>query len=492
MVAVLAASCSSDVMLDDFAAVEQQNDQNISEQINSFITKRIDPVYEFDFFESAAAYAQFANELYTRDNSNLPLAFYKVPKIEQGKLTLDFAKVEGQFIGEKPNGRWAYRPADGELKFNFVHFDGPRPQKCELDARFNTEYGFYSIEPSRYFEIQIPKIMDEKILIDGQKAGQGWIYTNFLDDDREWGKSSEIEIGREFGNLGLYYDYAKQARLISPNFGKIFSIYNKNKLFGQDYYDGCDYYGQEYEQLIGVEAYRDNGGYAYYRISLGDLRDEGELVWLSMGAGSLENLAELLEENINLAKGEEFDTISLKNRIDDFNANDSVFMEYWLANKSVIMGSIKLVLEEPNALFRNSHIRLVFSYELGESMEETIIEAPIEDLLLDIRNAIVSLHDQAVRYHNLQVEAIRNYLEGIKADIERYNSAVAGRINDIANWISQNLDLSSQWLKGLSEYNEEFIMNLLGYIGEYIQEINEYFTPKMPQPIDPEPILIND
>lgn len=477
MMAVLAASCSSDIILDELSATGQQSVQeNIPEQINSIISKTVTPVYEGSIFEAAALYSEFADELYTRDNSNFPFAFYKVPKIENGKLTLDFGKVEGQFIGERPDGRWAYRPAEDTLKFNFVHYDGGMPQKCELDVCLDSESDCYSIRPNSSFEILIPKFFNETMLVDGAVAGYGAIWTTMFDNmDRTWGTFSGINITREFANIGMFYEGYLENSLFMPNVSKFFSIYDISNPIPEDYST------IPYEELLSVEKYIVNGA-AGYRIAIGDVRFDNAVVGISMGSESFSELAEILAANLVLARGEETGLDELKNRIDEFNAKDSVYLDFWADNDSILKSALKLVLEEPNAVYPYSHVRLAFTYSLNGQVEETVIEAPIESLLLDINAMLESLHNEVVSYFEAQYRAIRGFIENTINNIERSCIAVRNHLGDVSEWIAKNIGLKMEWLAGLAEVNGNFIDELLEYLGEYLGQLDDYFDSLRPVP----------
>lgn len=469
MVAILAASCSSDVLVDDFATAEQQGDQNYAEQINGLTKRVLQNIYDGNVLEVADIYAQFAKELNTRDNSPFLLAFKNVPYLEDGKLTLDLSQIQGEFLGYEDNGQWTYENNPGGLAFGFSHYRGPSLQRCELMVNSNNSDSSYSFKPNRFFEVLIPNAVNDVLMVEGAAAAEDSVETSLFRNNN----SFDINISRRMANLSMEYKASVENKLINPEFDFEFKLKDDDEI------------------LVDFAKYFDDDDTYFYALAIGDCCYNNEKLYLSFSCGDVDLFFSLLGNNKELAKGEAFDTTLIQNEIENFNA-DGISFQYYLNNKEVITGNVNLTLKEPDLLVNTYHIALQFVYDTEDGQGTFEPDESLENLLIGIGGMISDIREQILTYQRNYLEGVRNYISFVQTQIERFNTESRNRIDSFINWADERFRLSMDFLanlnehnreqidgllnffRGLNTYTKEQIDGLLEYIGEFLQELDTY------------------
>lgn len=438
MTALLAVSCSSDINMGDFAEVGQESSLNAEEQIDKLTKRVLDDIYDGNILEVADIYATFAHELQTRDNSALLYSFKNVPYLEDGSLSLDLNKIAGSFIGYQNNGKWNYNYKSDGISFGFSHYRGAELQRCEIEA--SSTGNSYRFSTGDNFEVLIPKAIEDRLIVEGTLASEGIITTD---------GPGKVTISRNMAGYNLNFSY--DASSISSQATEL-TIDNGS------------------EQLVKFQSSLEDST-SQSSLTIGS--EGNELLIYTNEIENCNNLFDILAENIILAQGGSYDLDSLRSRIDTFNENDSIGFSYLVNGDSVLFGTVKLVLREPNEFF-NYHIDVVLSYNLNG--EQMLMVAPVETILTDVAYLSRMLAEITIIYISSIIEDTANFLDFVRTVIQNACIETGYRISEFLNWVDFEFGRNLEFFRNLEQYNRDFVIGLLINIDEFINNLYNFFV----------------
>ncbi len=414
MVAVLAASCSQDV-LESAAEIQEQQSNGIEADINGLISKAAADVPDTSTFIAAAtAYANFLGELSERDiNAITDKQLSNIITIDtlegfmgalmEGSMYMDFvnfnlnlSKFQGKYTAS--GDTWLYDKADNGLLFLFNHDFGslpveskPSSEECTIKLNMDT----VNVKKSGY--IKIPQVFYDTLFVGN--------------DTLAWG-SLDLRNGiiakRAFGSLTMLFDNSTDENVVRVHN----SDANNKGLFEISYDESED----------------------FFNWVIGDNMQNG--VQFGGTFYDMKEFISLLALNIDLVGGS---TLSPANesRIQTFNSNNKINFSYY-NDGSFQHGRIELVYtpagssnNETGEELGYNRINIKIYMEAGTTY---VIDAPIESLALLTRDIIESAIEKAI---NEFVEGVQDFIDAV---VDNFISAVGNVLGAIDDFIDARIN----------------------------------------------------
>lgn len=367
MVAVLAASCSSDNRFVEIADIQKNDNQDIAQKIEKVITKSSNEIVEDAFlWQPTVMYAQFTRELLKRDFISLLPAFAGVNQFNDGKLTVDFGNVKGRFYSYYSD-HWTYKPAWNGLQFNF---HGPMGEVCKLDIDMDTSNVNY-ISPCQNLELKVPSLFEDKLYVYDDLVGTGTV--KFVSDD------NRMEIDRHWGDYWMLFAFmnsdlnlfghSQQIFLESFSVQRVRPVTRNIITFGV---------------LSAESSTRTNFNYYF---NIGDENSDGSILF-EINSSMINEFIGILKDGLNysLDPCQEFPYDEFSNRISTFNENDPVTFRFKDLFTNV-EGQVELCIYEPDSIVKDKHVGLIFKYNIDG--QDYIMETPVERSIMDILSLIL-------------------------------------------------------------------------------------------------------
>ena len=445
MVAVLAASCSSDIM--ELPVVSeggtQQSGSGISEKINMTVSKAASQIIEdVEFIDAARVYGQFGHELVSRDLTSvlLPQVANVIDSIVwdsvKQMLYIDLGKVSGQYAQDTTQRAWTYSELPGSVKFDFMGIAG---DTCT--AEFATDSSMvYTLEPTGNIQVKVPYMFKDWMYANGKLVGNGSVKSEI--DENSYSYIAERNCGR----INTKYTVGSNSTAIGDMSSSSFELK-----------DGI-------ENLIKVVS-QDVDNAVEYRIELGS--ETRDFIHFDISSLDIQEFFSLLEENFELAgpvAEEKIEEIAY--RIEEFNYGQEISFSYESADTAV-EGDVKLVLREPDEYFDFYRIRIALSYKFEGQEEVAVIEAPVEEIAKIVMDIIEGCHIVAEHYINVQIRFMQIQHEKMVKAMEFYARAIERRIRIFNHIAGDIMDINAEFLRGLDSMIEAFLRNLDSYIDTF-------------------------
>ncbi len=456
MVAVLAASCSSDIQLSEIAGESNQGNSEFSAPITKTIDNVLLPLSnDADFQEAVELYSQFAYQLLVRDINSVILpqlenvidstAFNE----EDGSITLDFCKVGGQY--DAAFNSWQYSPLKDSVRFNFRSFND---EECSLQiypnsSKTNDFTPFTGLD----INVKIPTIYKDELISDGKVLSSGSIKTGINEE------ISSVDIERSCGTYQINLS-AYESKDIAGIMYSNFSIKEKES--------GKNIVSTVYETALG-----DNYKQVYSTVSFGDEKDND---YLSFGLES-NNLPEffwLLAANGELRNPfiSDFEAASIKERVIDFNLAGPIDFK-WANADTTLNGTLKLAYREADKYFSYDRICFSLTYEFEGSEQKVEIEAPAEEAVLSVIRMIEDFQTETIAackaYIEFKIERKKAFIEGIENFIDGKIKSYEAFIDTIAARRKAYIDFKIARKKAFVEGVEAFIDSMISNYRDYVE-----------------------
>lgn len=448
MVAVLAASCSSDLIELPVASDNgaQQSVSGISDKINMTVTKATQQILEdVEFTDAANVYAQFNHELVSRSIVSilLPQLANVIDSITMDSvnqmLYVDFGKISGLYEQDSTQRAWTYNALPGSVQFDFFGVAG---DTCT--AAFSSDSSkVYTLETGN-IQIKVPYIFSDNMYANGQLVGNGYFKTLAEED------SYSFITERNCGKLNLKYEFSSNPTTIGDMSNSTFSLKNGN------------------DSLFAVSS-RDVDNSVWYSIELGN--SDSDFINFEISSLDIQKFFDLLAANAELMNGpvseDLIDSITLE--VESFNYESAIKFEYESADTS-LTGIVNLVLREPNAYFDNYRVCIALKYQFEGAEEMTTIEAPVEEVAMIISDIIDGCHMVAANYIRIQARFMQfQHMKMVRA-FEFYARAIERRIRIINHIAGDVIDMNAEFLRGLDSMFEEYFRGLDEYINNFPAE----------------------
>lgn len=458
MVAVLAASCSSDMLKDDFAGIQQDNAQNLSAEINSVVTKALGPSSDLSVLDVADIYAQFAGIFMARDYMNIfsqQLSNVSSLVIDstditdiKGILSVDFTKVGGKYYEDED---WSYTPSNNGLQFEFYNSGNDNYLiKIGTDSTKYKEL----CQDIDYLSVKLPLYFEDTLFVNGSEACTGNMEIELPDTS---GNLSTISIARWTENRGL--------RLTAGLSG---DTYRYDTQFSAELFDPYD--EDDHLTLEIIERADSCDEFAL------DFSNNNVGLRLAGSDDDLGDMLKCLAQNVKLASYGKNVPDSLYDAVNsmvyEFNLSNAMDFYYRNDDGDEYEGLVQLKLLAPDEVFGYYHVSVVLIY--GENDGDlVVIEAPIEQVILKLRNIIKDFaHENisaAVREINSRLaDSIRNLDEIISPRIAAFNAALRDYIGAMNEAISSRFGAFQEAINARISALEDIL-------GPRIEDIREGF-----------------
>lgn len=446
MMAVLAASCSSDMIQSDFAEIRQDgSSQDVSEKIDQVFTKSIEGIEMSGLFDMTGACASFARELLTRDYISIlaPQIQHVIsPDFEEQKLYLDFSRLSGEYAPSSHG--WAYAPHDsGEIVFNFNDYND---NDCKIVTTLHPEE-MLTVNTTEHLGVKIPLIGSEKLYMNDSLVTNGsWTTLIDLEEKRE-----QTIIMKKYSDYFMYLDMKAGIEYNGFNFYNRLMImdtkdpYNISSLFRMY---ATNIYDNDFE----------------YEIVLGDSIIDDFYIKLDGEINDIKEFASLLASNVALYRNPSDSIIAdIRDRVSAFNEAEPLTF-YFISNETVnddVFGWVILEFNEPDSLIDCYHVDMAIKYYQAASdynystQTQTgyytyhTIQAPVMKFAVGIRTIIESYEDQIM-------ELMRNGIDKIRSDIEEFYQINSDYFSKMQDFIG----------RAVNQYND--VREMIGKFYEFI------------------------
>lgn len=476
-VAILAASCNSDELYFENAAENPQSDGNgMQAKVNDIINNASKSISESEWEDlrlSINAYSNFADLLINGDYADITSTQFGniiTPNADTTGIDIDLSKIRGSYYYD--GGDWYYAPATpvNELQFGF-NTDG---DFCVIAAEIDTVNVREARSESSFVSLFIPEHFKDTLFVEGERVCWGSTDAIIESDNDFYG----FNIDRHFGSIGFMLNVMSDGRASYGN------PETASKLVVFDANDE-ESFALSYKEIVGDED--------IFSWAIGGPND---FVRFEGTTFDMLELVEILALNKTLAESGHNPDIpfyeEVCERIEEFN-NDNDVEFYYIDDPEEYEGYVYLKLYEPDEDFGFYHIDLCIEYNDGN--EWWIVNAPIEEMVISVRDFILSVIAAGIiEAVNITESVISGYVDAfvgfanavINAGIENARQAcelvalsVIYTVDAINSGIQMTISEIDRFVSGIRSIVGDFNIGIAQEIAQYwISIYNLLFGPR--------------